>query len=348
MRDTIFALATAPGRAAVAVIRLSGPDAGAALQALAGRRPAPRRATLRKLRDADGRSDRLRPGALVPRPGQLHRRGRRRAARAWRRCGGRAGDRGAGCAGPAACRAGRVHPPRLRGRHASTSTRPRASPISSTRKPRRRRGRPWRSWKARSAAGTRVGAGRWPRRWRCWRRRSTFRTRSCRRTSPSGRGRGSRSSRDELERAQGDARRGERVREGYRIALIGAPNAGKSRLFNAMLAREAAIVTATPGTTRDVHRGAGGDRRVQACCWPTWPGCARRPRRSKARACGAPGPGRKARRCGSGSSTRRPTTGAWREAGDLVRPADILVLNKTDLPAAGDGAAAASCGAARS
>lgn len=56
----------------------------------------------------------------------------------------------------------------------------------------------------------------------------------------------------ELELAAADAERGERVREGYRIALIGAPNAGKSTLLNALSRREAAIVTATPGTTRDI------------------------------------------------------------------------------------------------
>lgn len=56
----------------------------------------------------------------------------------------------------------------------------------------------------------------------------------------------------ELEAAVDDARRGERVREGFRIALVGAPNAGKSTLLNGLAGREAAIVTATPGTTRDV------------------------------------------------------------------------------------------------
>ena len=55
-----------------------------------------------------------------------------------------------------------------------------------------------------------------------------------------------------LSAALADARRGERVREGYRIVLIGETNAGKSSLFNAMIAREAAIVTPIAGTTRDV------------------------------------------------------------------------------------------------
>ena len=56
----------------------------------------------------------------------------------------------------------------------------------------------------------------------------------------------------DLRRAVDTGRRGERVREGYRIVLIGETNAGKSSLFNALVAREAAIVTPIAGTTRDV------------------------------------------------------------------------------------------------
>jgi len=49
--DTIFALATPPGRSGIAVFRISGPDAVAAAAALGARRLAPRRAALRRLRD---------------------------------------------------------------------------------------------------------------------------------------------------------------------------------------------------------------------------------------------------------------------------------------------------------
>ncbi|MCE4224411.1 tRNA uridine-5-carboxymethylaminomethyl(34) synthesis GTPase MnmE [Methylobacterium sp. C25] len=51
--------------------------------------------------------------------------------------------------------------------------------------------------------------------------------------------------------ALGDGRRGERLREGFFVVLAGPPNAGKSTLLNALAGREAAIVSDIPGTTRD-------------------------------------------------------------------------------------------------
>jgi tRNA modification GTPase len=55
----------------------------------------------------------------------------------------------------------------------------------------------------------------------------------------------------EIDRHLGD-RRGEILRDGLSIAIIGPPNAGKSSLLNRLARREAAIVAATAGTTRDV------------------------------------------------------------------------------------------------
>jgi tRNA modification GTPase len=58
--------------------------------------------------------------------------------------------------------------------------------------------------------------------------------------------------RQEIEIALADARRGERLREGFSVAIAGAPNAGKSTLLNVLAQRDAAIVSDIPGTTRDV------------------------------------------------------------------------------------------------
>ncbi len=50
----------------------------------------------------------------------------------------------------------------------------------------------------------------------------------------------------------GDGRRGAIVRDGYRVVIIGAPNAGKSSLLNILAGSDVAIVSDEPGTTRDL------------------------------------------------------------------------------------------------
>jgi len=67
--------------------------------------------------------------------------------------------------------------------------------------------------------------------------------------------------RAEIDSALADAGRGERLREGLTVVIAGPPNAGKSTLLNALARREVAIVSPYPGTTRDVlevHLDVGG------------------------------------------------------------------------------------------
>ena len=51
----------------------------------------------------------------------------------------------------------------------------------------------------------------------------------------------------EISRHLADGRRGEILREGLRVVVVGAPNAGKSTLLNTLAQREAAIVSDIPG-----------------------------------------------------------------------------------------------------
>ncbi len=151
--------------------------------------------------------------------------------------------------------------------------------------------------------------------------------------------------RGELEGALADGARGERIRDGYRIAILGAPNSGKSSLFNALLGRDAAIVAPMPGATRDVIEAVltlGGYRVVLADMAGL---------RSAEDAIEAEGV-RRARAWAESADLRlwlvdgSLSNGAWREAADLVRPTDLCLVNKTDLPVGAD-AVAARCAAAQ-
>ena len=56
----------------------------------------------------------------------------------------------------------------------------------------------------------------------------------------------------EIKKALNDQKVGERIRSGFKIAIIGPPNSGKSSLLNYLSKRDVAIVSETAGTTRDV------------------------------------------------------------------------------------------------
>ncbi|MDB5433669.1 MAG: tRNA uridine-5-carboxymethylaminomethyl(34) synthesis GTPase MnmE [Caulobacter sp.] len=151
---------------------------------------------------------------------------------------------------------------------------------------------------------------------------------------------------DELDDALTDEARGRRVREGYRIALIGAPNAGKSSLLNALAGRDAAIVTATPGTTRDVIEVPmvlAGYKTLLADTAGV---------REATDSIEAEGV-RRARAWADGADLRlwivdgSVADDTWHWAQSLAHPGDLLVLSKADLPEAADAGAARANGAAR-
>lgn len=67
--------------------------------------------------------------------------------------------------------------------------------------------------------------------------------------------------RDEIRTHLDDGHKGERLRDGFRLVILGAPNAGKSSLVNALTRRDVAIVSSVAGTTRDMietHLNLGG------------------------------------------------------------------------------------------
>lgn len=338
MTETIFALATAPGRAAVAVVRLSGPRCAPVLEALTGRAvPAARRASLRRLKDAEGR---VLDEALVlwtPGPGsytgedaaELHLHG-----------------------GPAIVEGviQALHDAGLRLAEPGEFTRrafengrldlAQAEAVADLVDAETQN-------QARQALGQLGGA--LSRRYESWRAQlvqalamleaavdfpdEELPADVAARARPP-----LEALLGEIGEALADEGRGRRVREGFKVALIGAPNAGKSSLLNALAGRDAAIVTATPGTTRDVIEVPlvlAGYRVLLADTAGV---------RDTDEAIEAEGV-RRARAWAQAADLRlwvvdgSASDGAWREAAGLAGGEDLLVLNKADLPAGADAAA---------
>ncbi len=252
--ETIYALSTAPGRAGVAVVRVSGGDAGAALHALSGEGPGrPREAVLRRFLDpvTGGALDR---GLALFFPGpasftgedvlELHIHGGRAVVAAMLRA--LAGLPGLRAAAPGeftrrAFENGKLDLTAVEGLADLIDAETEAQRAQALRQMEGALGALYEGWRARllrmlayaeaeidfpdedvpgdliAKLGPEIG-------------------------------RLIAALKDHLD----DGRRGERLRDGVEVAIVGPPNAGKSSLLNRLAGRDAAIVSGEPGTTRDV------------------------------------------------------------------------------------------------
>src|SRR5262245_5055531 len=252
--DTIYALSSGHGRAGVAVIRISGPAAGGALERMAAPRPAPRQAAFRRVRHP-ATGEVLDEALVLWFPGPKSETGEDMAELHVH--GGRAviaGVLGA-LGGIEGCRLAEPGEFARRafenGKIDLTAAEALADLVDAETEAQRRQA-------LRQAGGAlaRLYDG-----WRADLIRAQALTESGIDFSDEAdvSARASEEAREVVARLLpsirqhlDDGRRGEILREGFRVAIAGPPNVGKSSLLNALASREAAIVSDEAGTTRDI------------------------------------------------------------------------------------------------
>jgi tRNA modification GTPase len=250
MNSSIFALASAPGRAGVCVVRVSGPLAGDSLRILSGTLPQPRRATLRRLVFRNSEIDQA---VLLWFPGphsftgedvaEFHLHGGRAVREALFSALLALGLRPAkpGEFSRRAVENGRLDLTRAEAVADLVDAETPAQLRQALRQHDGALAELYEGWRARLIAALGrseaaidfsddgVGAAEF----------AAARVQAAEIA-------------EEIQRHMDDAGRGESLREGLRLTILGPPNAGKSSLINVLARRDIAIVSDRPGTTRDV------------------------------------------------------------------------------------------------
>ena len=252
-RNTIYAVSTAPGRAAIAVLRVSGPEASAALRALGGDRlPAPRKAALRTLRDGAGAWIDQALVLWFPGPGsetgedvvEFHLHGGRAISEAALAAlasvpGLRAAERGEFTR--RAVENGKLDLTRAEALADLIDAETPAQRLQALRQYQGALADLYEDWRARL-----IAVLAWVEAAIDFSDEELPEGIEDRLHAPI------EVLHAEMTRHLDDARRGEITREGLFLTVIGAPNAGKSSLVNALARRDVAIVSEIPGTTRDI------------------------------------------------------------------------------------------------
>lgn len=332
MRDTIYALATAPGRAGIAVVRVSGPDAARAVEALTrAALPEPRAAALRRFVDFDNET--IDEGLLLwfaapasftgEDVAELHIHGGRAIAERLletlaKQPGYRLASRGEFTR--RAVENGKLDLTRAEGIADLVDAETEAQRRQAFRQYSGGLFEQTEEWRARlikslawAEAAIDFAEDEVP----------ESATREVRTATGQ--------ILQQMQKLLADGRRGEILRDGFHLTVIGPPNVGKSSLINALARRDVAIVSEIPGTTRDII-----EARLDLDGYPVIVADTAGLREAQ-EAIEAEGVRRAEQRARSGDAILLLLDGTAEEplrgiSAGLRKAADLVVWNKTDLP----------------